>query len=211
MPCVMCNSVGGKIEVKGESVRPSSVNNLQVEAERETGLSHQPPEPFLTKYSLGPTGSLRFPLGHTKKMFKQIFFRKHLRGSSDRENKSKRIKKRKKKENTTGKRQENRLNEMQETGVSGRCQKHAEGSLSFLLTFEIDLSQPHARFHNPREGRDKKALAKGAEAIHSVSYETPRIDSAAETRSSNPNSIVSFLVRVSSKAFLTSVAILLSR
>ena len=59
-----------------------------------------------------------------------------------------------------------------------------------------------------REGT-KNALTEDAEIVHSVSYQTPRINSAAEMRSSNPSSIVSFLVRVSSKAFLMSVELLL--
>ena len=45
--------------------------------------------------------------------------------------------------------------------------------------------------------------------MHSVSHETPRIDIAAKIRSSNPSSVVSFFVRVSSNAFLTSFTLLL--
>ena len=82
-------------------------------------------------------------------------------------------------------------------------------SLSFDIRYQSSTATHMGPQPHEREGT-KGATAERARVMHSMAYETPRIDSAAKMRSSNPRSIISLPVRVSSKAFLTSVAFLLA-
>ena len=147
-----------------------------------------------------------FSLRPTQTIFKPVIFHTHLEGPPDEGNKSK-SKKRKRSHESDKK--TDRLIKARGGFQGWPVSRTRRRLFLFLLTFDILLSQPHARFHNPLRGKGQRADPEDARLMYSASYETPRIDSAARIRSSNPSSVVSFFVRVSSNAFLTSFALLL--